>query len=63
MLQLELSAEDVALLRQLVDQRLRDLQHEIHQTQQRDFRAFLTRQEGLLRRIAAQIAELPAPVE
>ena len=57
MIRLELSEEDVPLLREMLDAKLRDLLHERHHTDDRAFREILARKAALVERL---LAALPA---
>jgi hypothetical protein len=57
MIRLELSEEDVPLLREMLDAKLRDLLHERHHTDDRAFRDILARKAALVERL---LAALPA---
>jgi hypothetical protein len=62
MVHVDLSEEECAVLRDLLATRSRDLEHEIHHTDSREFRAQLRRQEDLLRALLERLAAERAPV-
>jgi len=55
MFHIELSDEEYELLHDMLTTRVHDLQHEIHHTDQREFRARLERQLALLQRFLDQV--------
>jgi hypothetical protein len=60
MIRLELSAEDVPLLREMLEAKHRDLLHERHHTDDRAFREILARKTALVERLLAALpAEAP----
>ena len=60
MLHLELSEEERGLLHDVLTMRLHDIRHEIHHTDQREFKGRLAHQEELLRRLLTVLAPGPA---
>jgi hypothetical protein len=55
MITLELTPDEAALLRDLIDAHRRDLLHEIHHTDDRAFREHLRHRSTTLDRLAAQL--------
>jgi len=55
MLHVDLADEECAVLRHLLELKLRDLQHEIHHTDSREFKAGLRRQEDVVRRLLGRL--------
>ena len=61
MLHVDLADEECTVLRNLLELKLRDLQHEIHHTDSREFKAGLRLQEDVVRRLLGRLgAEAPA---
>ena len=61
MLHVDLADEECTVLRHLLELKLRDLQHEIHHTDSREFKAGLRLQEDVVRRLLGRLgAEAPA---
>jgi len=55
MLHVDLADDECTVLRHLIELKLRDLQHEIHHTDSREFKAELRRQEELIRRLLERL--------
>jgi hypothetical protein len=61
MLHVDLADEECTVLRHLLELKLRDLQHEIHHTDSREFKAGLRLQEDVVRRLLGRLGgEAPA---
>ena len=57
----DLADEECTVLRHLLELKLRDLQHEIHHTDSREFKAGLRLQEDVVRRLLGRLGgEAPA---
>ncbi len=56
MLELELSPEDVAALREILDSALSDLRYEINDTDSHDYKEKLRVKQRLLERVIAQLS-------
>jgi len=54
-LQISVSEQDAAILREILDAKLLDLRREVSHTDSRDFRVTLHRVEGMLERLLAQL--------
>ena len=55
MLQISLSEQDAAMLREILDSKLLDLRREVSHTDSRDFRVTLHQVESMLERLLAQL--------
>ena len=55
MLQLELSSEEIATLRETLESVLSDLRYEINDTDSHDYREMLKLKQGLLERVIGQL--------
>ena len=55
MVHLDLSEEECAVLRELVALRALELKHEIHHTDNRDFRARLRREDAVLQQLGERL--------
>jgi hypothetical protein len=55
MVTLELTEQEAAMLREMLDVQLRDLRHEIHHTDDRGFRQLLRQKEALLEHLIHQL--------
>ena len=62
MVHIDLSEEECAVLRDLLAFRSQDLGHEIHHTDNREFKARLRRQEDVVRALLERLAPERAPV-
>ena len=57
MLQIDVSDEDVAVLREYLEAELHDLYHEIHHTDSRTFKAQLKEKQAVLERVLGQLTK------
>jgi hypothetical protein len=61
MCQFELTSEEVALMRELLDSGLRELRDEIRHTDSRQYRDMLKEREALLQKLTSHLVEQAAP--
>ncbi len=54
---LELSSDEYVVLHGVIAARLAEIQHEVHHTDNREFRAFLLRRQDLLVRLLARMEQ------
>jgi hypothetical protein len=55
MIQIELSDEECAMLREVLALSLQDLRHEIHHANNREFRALLRKRQTFLERVLSRL--------
>jgi hypothetical protein len=61
MLHVDLTEDECVVLRHLLELKLRDLHHEIHHTDSREFKAALRHEEEMIHRLLERLsAEVPA---
>lgn len=59
MVRLELTDDEAAILKAVIDAQMRDLPREIHVTRDRAFKQVLKQKEAALERVLEQLARVP----